>query len=442
MIKIPKLKLNKLNTNKKKGNKIHYTIKAGPRTVKGSGDYEINPVINALARRLGGMGTSYLGLGSEMGSQLGDSAHRAFKAVTGYGDYKVKSNTLATDNGAPIFKPSDRVMHIRHREFIGDFKSLGTVEGSATTFGARTWPIYPTNQSLFPWLSTIARNFQQYRFKGLLFSFESKSGNSVASSNTALGTLVMATDYVVKPNYMTGTQPFRSKEAMEAHEFSTSTVPSCNMIHPIECAPSEQVTEHFNVLTTPLQMGEDPKFYVPGILQVATQGMQAVGTNLGELWVSYDIDLLKTRTDGPKANYHGQFSGNTNGGYLPPTQVIPYQSPSFVTVVPSTGLITFDSTFTGTVRLTFWFTSPSGLVTATPSFTIGGGVANDLAFDLDQSSSVGVENSGQCVYIAQYFVTQGGTLQMSNGYVSGSDTGTVADVYIDTVPDDEDVNGF
>lgn len=39
----------------------------------------------------------------------------------------------------------------------------------------------------------------------------------------------------------------------------------------------------------------DEKFYDFAKFQVFTQGQQAVGSNLGELWISYDIEFLKPR---------------------------------------------------------------------------------------------------------------------------------------------------
>lgn len=85
----------------------------------------LNPVVNAAARTLGGAGSSLLGFGPGIGNMLGDSAHKLFKQITGYGEYKVASNSLQTNNGAPLFKPSDRSTRIRHREFIMDIKSFG-----------------------------------------------------------------------------------------------------------------------------------------------------------------------------------------------------------------------------------------------------------------------------------------------------------------------------
>lgn len=257
---------------------------------------EINPIVNAAARTLGGATSAFMGLGPGIGSSLADSAHRMFKSITGYGEYKVNSNSLMTNNGTPIFKPADRITRIRHREFIRDIITAGPNFTIALRLA-----INPSNPSLFPWLSQIAPNYQQFRFRGLIFSFESKSGTAIASTNTSLGTVVLSTLYNAYEKIPT------NKQAMEALEFTTSCVPSTNMIHPIECAPREQVLNHLYVSQDPQS---DARFSTLGTFLCATVGQQAAA-NLGELWVSYDVELLKPHAQRPQVDIHLQSEAST-----------------------------------------------------------------------------------------------------------------------------------
>jgi hypothetical protein len=135
-------------------------------------------------------------------------------------------------------------------------------------------------------LNPIAHSFQQYEIKGMVFEFLSTSANALNSTNTALGTVFMVT------NYDSVAPPFASRKEMENTEFCSVTRPSRSMIHPIECKP--QLT----TLQTLYIRGEvdtdfDIRFYDFGRFQIATEGMQAAGVEIGELWVSYDIELLK-----------------------------------------------------------------------------------------------------------------------------------------------------
>jgi hypothetical protein len=137
-------------------------------------------------------------------------------------------------------------------------------------------------------LSTIAGSYQAYRFKGLLIEFCSRSADALNSTNTALGTVILATNYnVLRPN-------FASKQEMEASEFCSSSKPSMSVIHPIECAPGEAPLEHLYVRTAVVPAGQDARFYDLGNFQFASVGMQASAV-IGEIWVTYDVELIKPR---------------------------------------------------------------------------------------------------------------------------------------------------
>lgn len=211
---------------------------------------------------------------------MGAAAGSWLSKVTGFGDYTVNSNTLVS-GGVPTFKHGERKVVISHREFITD------VTGS-TNFTVSSYPLNPGNPAVFPWLSTVAASYQQYRFKGLLFEYCSSSASALNSTNTALGTVIMATNYnVSRPNYA-------SKIEMEASEFSCRTKPSESLIHPIECNPEETPLKHMYIRTGPVPSGQDQRFYDLANFQIAFSGMQASAT-IGELWVTYEVELLKPR---------------------------------------------------------------------------------------------------------------------------------------------------
>lgn len=121
-------------------------------------------------------------------------------------------------------------VRIRHREFIQDVSS-------STSFVNQLFSINAGLASTFPWLSQIAPNFEQYKFHGLIFEFRSTSANALNSTNTALGTVILGTDY------NTAAAAFTSKQQMENNEWTCSTKPSLSVIHPIECAPSQNQVE-------------------------------------------------------------------------------------------------------------------------------------------------------------------------------------------------------
>lgn len=236
------------------------------------------------------------------------SPERLIKTYTGFGDYQVKTNSIMQDLGVtssgivPVVSNigSQRSVRMRHREFITDVQS-------STTFVNSSYQINPANASCFPWLSNIAQNFQEYRFHGLIFTFKSTSADALNSTNTALGTVIMSTDYNA------GNTPFANKAQAENSEFTISCKPSENMLHGVECDPSITVNQgHLFISpskngTVPL--GQDIKTYNMGNFQFMTVGSQAVAT-IGELHVSYDIELIKpiqlqNTYDAPWFGYYG-----------------------------------------------------------------------------------------------------------------------------------------
>jgi hypothetical protein len=171
---------------------------------------------------------------------------------------------------------------IRHREFIGEVRS-------STAYTVRyELPINPGLASTFPWLSDIAVNFQQYRVKGMVFHYIPTSGNAVSSTNNALGSVMIQT------SYRTTESPPGSKVELLNEYWSTEVVPSESVAHPIECNPNENP---FNVqyvrATTSVPTGDSLLMYDLGRTYVAVAGQQASDITLGDLWVTYEIELKK-----------------------------------------------------------------------------------------------------------------------------------------------------
>ena len=234
----------------------------------------------ALGGPVGGM------VGHVAGKALGSGAHALMKTVTGFGDYKISKNSLMYNkDSVPLFGVKDRVTHVRHREFVGDIRG-------STGFNAQRYDINPSNPMLFPWLSAIAANYEQWVCQGMLFEFKTTSATAVSSTNTALGTVVLATQY----NSLA--PAFTNKAQMENHEFCQSTVPCESVIHPIECDPKQTACNGlFYTEDIGFNASADKRLYNIGKLTVATVGMQAAAT-IGELWVTYDICFLKPRLQG------------------------------------------------------------------------------------------------------------------------------------------------
>jgi hypothetical protein len=244
--------------------------------MKGVGKY------SKTVHKIKGKGGYAEDIGSSIGSWLGKKAGSLFKSITGLGVYSVTKNSLVSNpNDPPVLSNTSGGTRIQHREYITD------VTGSVG-FNLTAYAINPGVAATFPWLSGVAQNFEEYILHGMVFEFKSTSATALNSTNTALGTVIMATQYnVVNPN-------FTAKRDMENYVYSTSSPPAVSALHPIECARDINVLSELFVRNTIPVSGTDLRFTDIGKFQIATVGMQAAA-NIGELWVTYDIELIKPK---------------------------------------------------------------------------------------------------------------------------------------------------
>lgn len=271
------------------------------RAIRGHGAYTYGDKKNMgpfekVGRYVGSaLGSSYAGKGGGvLGEKLGSYLHYIGK-IFGSGDYitsadQVKYNVLVNDSQIPQFVSSKNTVHIRHREFLGDILSSSTIGA----FNIQNFSINPGVQTSFPWLSQVCGgSFQQYRINGMVFEYRTMSADALNSTNTALGSVIMATDYDSTDSL------FTSKSQMENTEFGVSCKPSHSMIHAIECARTETSITELYVRNGAPPANADQRLYDLGRFSIATTGFQAANINLGELWVSYDVTLFKSVQKAP-----------------------------------------------------------------------------------------------------------------------------------------------
>lgn len=249
---------------------------------------------NIIYPNVVGRGEYYLGGGFGYDPKEGWYGHargHITDTVQGLGAYNVKRNSLMS--AVDLGQDPPRVMNtnrgeatvINHREYLGDLLS-GANDGSLSTpFSIQKYALNPGNQILFPFLSSIARNFQEYEIRGMLV--ELKSLSSEYSTNLALGSVFMAADYNVY-----GNDPV-TKQQLENMEYASSAKPSKSMIMPIECDPSNNGGIHKNVAIDSTYHGGDQRLYDWCNLYIGSQGIPAASTNLAEIWLTYEIALFK-----------------------------------------------------------------------------------------------------------------------------------------------------
>lgn len=220
--------------------------------------------------------------GGPSGAVVGGHAGRLMNHILGIGSYQnsLKRNDLFDPRlGVPTMNSTsgDGSVVISRREF------LQNVSGSVA-FTSTKIPLNPGLITSFPYVAAIASQFEFYEFEGLVYYFRSTSATAVSSTNTALGTVIMAAEYNVN------SPDFTSKQQAETTRYVQSGKPSEDLIFPIECDPRELDRINYMVRTGSLPSGGVISDYDMANVYFMTEGMQAANT-IGELWVSYKIRL-------------------------------------------------------------------------------------------------------------------------------------------------------
>lgn len=204
--------------------------------------------------------------------------------LLGLGDYQVKKNSIVSEGNSPAYMHSKKgSVFVRHREYIGNVYS-----SSSGDFRVQNFPIQPGLTASMPWLSLISRGFQEWQPHGIVFEFKSNTGMISSASTPAIGMVIMATDY---DSYETN--PFANKIDMENTQYTTNAKATESFYHPVECAYNKNVLDRLFLRDDVVPVGQPPQFYDLGTFAIASVGCPTANQNLGELWVTYDIELMK-----------------------------------------------------------------------------------------------------------------------------------------------------
>lgn len=277
-----------------------------------------------LAPALGGLGAMAGGAafgpaGGIIGGALGNMAGDAIKYFTGYGDYRIKDNALLNRQpGRPIVNSSVGGTVISKTEYLGDLIS----SASANTFRVQTYKLNPADGITFPWLSQIAANYEEWVCEGIYFEFRSMSGDALTSTNTSLGTVSMSAQYNVN------SEDFESKQEMQNHEYGVSIKPSESCRYFVECAKNQTILNNMyirapqNLVNPTIQ---DRRFSDLCDFQIASSGCQGTNVNLGEIHVTYQIALFKSRMFDTLGEGNLVYRANTTVGV---TSLTPWGTPT------------------------------------------------------------------------------------------------------------------
>lgn len=389
-----------------------------------------SPFINNLAGMAGtALGNYFVpGIGGTIGGGLARGAHNLFHQITGLGDYKINKNTLMGTDSVPEVVNGPRSTRVKHREYITDITS----SSSANTFKITTFPINPGLNQTFPWLSQVAENYEEYKIHGMIFEYKTTSSDALNSTNTALGSVMMATQYnSVAPTFI-------NKQQMDNYEFACSTKPSMSIMHPIECEARETPMDVlYTRANTTVVSNVDIRMYDLGKFSIASTGLQGTSVNIGELWCSYDIELIKPRMSqiGVFAADHFLLNANvsTSAYFGVPTPSQSVDQSNLGCTLGATAIV-IPSWFSGILYLTY-YVNGSSVSTSPPTITPSAGASVYNMFvngSANGQSYAGTPANANlfCGYAFQ--CVGGGILTFSSGVLPTSST--TGDLFIISMP--------
>lgn len=389
-----------------------------------------------IAPVLGTLGGSLIGAmtggvpGAVAGAGIGGTAASGLASMAGYGAYKLQTNSIigVGSSDPPMMHGSGNGVRIRHREFIKDIVSHGT----ANTFKVESMAMNPNINSGFPWLANIAQNFQEWVPLGIVYEYKSTSSDSLNSTNTALGQVIMATQY------NSNQAPFKRKSDMENTEYTVSCKPSISAMHAVECDPSMMVMPRLYV-QKPTTSVNDLRFQNLGIFSIATDGFQGTSVKCGELWVTYDILLCFPIQDSSSTllgDHYQIGTGATTSAYFGTVIPTVKTSSNFGTSLTNTTIV-LPNTFAGNVKVDYFLYGASTAWTV-PTMTGSNGVTVLNLYSSDSINYPAVASeTGTTLFASQTFAVSplndgsSPTITFSAGTLVGTQTG--GDLFITTI---------
>jgi hypothetical protein len=295
--------------------------------------------------------------------------------------------------------------------FIPYFEEdLGQVTTPGQTYTTSTFNLNPANSRTFPWFSGIASKFEQYKSSKYVFIENASSGESVGSTTTSLGTVLMNTCYDVLDTTAFATlQSIRDYGMEGAHRSCAEKVPFLsNRFQVQEKGKKGGDKDGFRYclassLATPTYpTSSSAHDYDIGYFTVATQGQQAAST-LGSLRVGWS-GWLRSRlvNQGGAGVLAAHFFGTTPTTANNLATLVVKPGNTFLPVL-GVNTITFPSNAIGTFLITYIFngtTSHAGLAVS----TVTNGTNAPAMFTGDTGAGVEV-GQGTANYISIVAVT-------------------------------------
>jgi len=219
-----------------------------------------------------------------VGAALGKGAHKLLASLRGSGDYEVNSlvnpgSERAVNPSVVSFGTSNGAVRVQKREFVG----YVTTSSTAGAFSTTTFRINPGSPALFPYQSgTFALGFKRWRPLGLVIEMQSIA--TEYSTAQPLGLIGAAINYDNQAPAFTNTVQAQMSSGAVVAKISE------NVLFGVECAVKDRGVDWLYVRNGPVPTTADINLYDLGYLQVFTQGCSATSAQVAELWAVCDFE--------------------------------------------------------------------------------------------------------------------------------------------------------
>lgn len=259
-------------------------------------------VVVTLGKALGQVIGSKIGMGkqaSKAGGKMAGAAHtyigNKLKKLIGKGDYALEGNQASINSlikGHPSayssFGGNHAEMVVEYREYLGDLSTLTVTASTSTTpvgpdtnLFLKPYAVNPGLATSFPWLSNIARNYEEYIFDGLVYEFVSTT--SPYNQNSAMGEVIITSqDNTTGPALTTRQQIFNTEMCCTARLDK-------NIMYGIECKRPAQQWYYVNATAAPNTTNPNLNNFCNVYFGSQVASTFPSNSVLGEVWVTYRV---------------------------------------------------------------------------------------------------------------------------------------------------------
>lgn len=177
----------------------------------------------------------------------------------------------------PKISGNARSTRIKHRELID------TIPGSVGFDVHDSYNINPGLSSTFPWLSSQAAGWEQYRFHALKFEYITRAPTSATGS------------VILSPDYDPQDAPPSSELVAMSYRDASEDAPWKDQAVKLEPSSMYPLGPRKYIRSANIPY-TDIKTYDSGVMHVSTVG-QAGTDSIGKLFVEYDVELFVPQTE-------------------------------------------------------------------------------------------------------------------------------------------------